>query len=484
MPEQEHTRKLSGSASWLAILGAAFFWVWLDRGMFDDALLFSTQQGIVELATIVLMIASVLSLVAVYVVVAGRGRWVAWPLRLMMVAACGGALGGLLCLVFRDTAGAIPFCLGGMLLGLSMGCQNVVWGTIAVSQGVEKTVLHISGAWGFSLFLNLLMIPLPKFAEGAVVMLLPVLSLVCYVALYRLQTYERFAIEFKQCVGDAPAKGRQAFGIDVQFLVVILVFCGVFGFVSWFAPVNLAPFGSQDAAYLAIARCGVALVFFFVCLVFSMKRVELLLRVALSLVAAGVVVLTIGVFVPTMNDPGRILVAMGYSGFDILVWTLISYYVRTSKKRAAQVIAVVMATEQIGISLGIGSGIAMDYVAIGAFEASIFLAAMNYLLLLACFALLRRYDRQPILLDDSPVDSSLSGDANIAVDRFAKNTGLTVREKEIAYLLAEGRNVPYISKKLFVSENTVKSHVRHIYEKSSVHNRQELLDKLEAIRSS
>lgn len=117
MSEQEHTRKLSGSASWLAILGAAFFWVWLDRGMFDNALLFSAQQSVVEFATVALMIASVLSFVAVYAVVARKGRWVAWPLKLMVVAACGGALGGLLCLAFRDATGAVFFCLGGVLLG-------------------------------------------------------------------------------------------------------------------------------------------------------------------------------------------------------------------------------------------------------------------------------------------------------------------------------------------------------------------------------
>lgn len=43
-------------------------------------------------------------------------------------------------------------------------------------------------------------------------------------------------------------------------------------------------------------------------------------------------------------------------------------------------------------------------------------------------------------------------------------------------LLAAGRNVPYIAESLCISENTVKSHVRHIYEKCGYHDRQELLD--------
>ena len=40
--------------------------------------------------------------------------------------------------------------------------------------------------------------------------------------------------------------------------------------------------------------------------------------------------------------------------------------------------------------------------------------------------------------------------------------------------------LPYIANELFVTTGTVKTNVRHIYEKSLVNNRQELLDKVEA----
>lgn len=482
MSERSRKIKLTGAASWLAILGAAFFWMWLDRGMFGSALLSSADQEAIEVATVVLMAANIMSFVVVYAVVARKGVWSDWPVKLVAAAALAGVLGGLICVLFRGADDALLSCIGGALLGAAMGFFNVVWGLIAVSQGVEKTVLHISGAWGISLFFNAAMAWAPVPVESLAVLLLPLLSLACYAILGRLQSRDRYAIEFRYGSDEPSAKRKKAFGIDMQFLVVILVFCCAFGFVSWFGAAGDPVSTGTDAEYLAIARCAVALIFFIVCCLFSMKNVGVLLRGALSLVAAGVVVLTIGVFIPPMNEPGRILVAMGYSGFDVLVWTLISYYSRASVSRAVQVIAVAMIAEQVGILLGIVSGIVVDRIAIGTFESSIFLAAMNYALLLACFALLRRYDSRPILSDDAPAETSLSGDSRIAVDRFAENAQLTSREKQVAYFLAEGRNVPYISKKLFVSENTVKSHVRHIYEKSGVHNRQELLDELEAIR--
>lgn len=63
---------------------------------------------------------------------------------------------------------------------------------------------------------------------------------------------------------------------------------------------------------------------------------------------------------------------------------------------------------------------------------------------------------------------------------FARAVGLTARETEILSLLVRGRTLPYIANELFVTTGTVKTHVRHIYEKYLVNNRQELLDKVEA----
>lgn len=63
---------------------------------------------------------------------------------------------------------------------------------------------------------------------------------------------------------------------------------------------------------------------------------------------------------------------------------------------------------------------------------------------------------------------------------FARAVGLTARETEILSLLVRGRTLPYIANELFVTTGTVKTHVRHIYEKTLVNNRQELLDKVEA----
>lgn len=63
---------------------------------------------------------------------------------------------------------------------------------------------------------------------------------------------------------------------------------------------------------------------------------------------------------------------------------------------------------------------------------------------------------------------------------LARACGLTPREGEILDLLARGRSKTHIAEAFFISENTVRNHVKHIYAKVDVHNRQELIDRIES----
>ncbi|MDO4442323.1 MAG: LuxR C-terminal-related transcriptional regulator, partial [Slackia sp.] len=58
----------------------------------------------------------------------------------------------------------------------------------------------------------------------------------------------------------------------------------------------------------------------------------------------------------------------------------------------------------------------------------------------------------------------------------AGDFGLSPRETDVLVLLAQGRTRLYVQEELVLSENTVKTHIGHIYRKLGVGNRQELLD--------
>ena len=54
--------------------------------------------------------------------------------------------------------------------------------------------------------------------------------------------------------------------------------------------------------------------------------------------------------------------------------------------------------------------------------------------------------------------------------------GLTEREREIACLMLKGRSVAHISSTLFLSQNTIRYHIKHLYQKTGVHSKQEFID--------
>lgn len=61
----------------------------------------------------------------------------------------------------------------------------------------------------------------------------------------------------------------------------------------------------------------------------------------------------------------------------------------------------------------------------------------------------------------------------------ARRYGLTSRESEVFLLLAGGRSAPFIRDELFISESTVRSHIKHIHAKMGVATKQDLLSLIE-----
>lgn len=80
---------------------------------------------------------------------------------------------------------------------------------------------------------------------------------------------------------------------------------------------------------------------------------------------------------------------------------------------------------------------------------------------------------------------SASEDAGAIRDRLSKQClvlqeryGLSMREAEVMELIARGNSMAAIADRLVISENTVRTHAKHIYTKLDIHRRQELLDML------
>ena len=65
------------------------------------------------------------------------------------------------------------------------------------------------------------------------------------------------------------------------------------------------------------------------------------------------------------------------------------------------------------------------------------------------------------------------------VAALAESYRLSPREVEVLELFAAGRSAAFIAELQFVTINTVRSHIKHIYSKCDVHSRQELITLIE-----
>lgn len=101
--------------------------------------------------------------------------------------------------------------------------------------------------------------------------------------------------------------------------------------------------------------------------------------------------------------------------------------------------------------------------------------AIGFIALMMVFFVAAQHAFFPAPLDRQ---SSLTAPVDLAAasKTLSKRFALTPREEEILGMLLQGRSGPYISEDLYLSKSTVKTHIRHIYDKTGVSSRQQLID--------
>lgn len=102
-----------------------------------------------------------------------------------------------------------------------------------------------------------------------------------------------------------------------------------------------------------------------------------------------------------------------------------------------------------------------------------------FLLIGLLVAISRHIRRLSELVDTAQQDEiKVNGGQEVALAAITHLKGITTREQEVCRLLLQGYSAPKIASKLYVSESTVRFHMKNMYRKLGVHSKQELLDLL------
>ncbi len=144
--------------------------------------------------------------------------------------------------------------------------------------------------------------------------------------------------------------------------------------------------------------------------------------------------------------------------------------------------AIERAVRLVAVLLGLGASSMMSaYVAAG--WAEMLLDAVIVLVMIATTLLLlsekELCSTWGIVLDEIPADQEHMLEKNrlgMKCTELSAQFGLSSREEEVLLLLAQKKRRSTIEHELYIAESTLKTHIRHIYQKLGIHSKDELYD--------
>lgn len=207
-------------------------------------------------------------------------------------------------------------------------------------------------------------------------------------------------------------------------------------------------------------------------------------------------------------EGSQIAVVITFVGVKIVAWTLMAELALLARARGTAPAALVYAA---GCLAGhIGEGVAGVLSVFGLVNQGVLLIVVVALLVgAAAFLFTGEMGKYPDIADAAPASGGedtlqsqkgLSrGEAPLSdavapastpvaqpslderIGELASAYMLSARETEVFRLWATGHTLKYIQEKLYLSPSTVKTHVRHIYDKTGVHSRSEIVELLDPL---
>ncbi|WP_139651088.1 helix-turn-helix transcriptional regulator [Raoultibacter phocaeensis] len=221
------------------------------------------------------------------------------------------------------------------------------------------------------------------------------------------------------------------------------------------------------------------------------KRVDIgsAYRIALPIAAGGFLLLAF-----IWNTGGGVansMVAMGWLITDVITWCIIANVVYTTKLPALILFGACEAATSLASLLGVGIGYTFaGFIETGSIAImALALVAVYLLSTVVLFVLKDRSiagytaersgetDALPKMEDATTTQRAAADDLFEQRCRaLAEQAQLTPRESDMLRCLAQGRSTQYMAERFTLSENTVKSHVRNVYQKLGVHSKQDVID--------
>lgn len=387
--------------------------------------------------------------------------------RLGHVGAAMGAVGTLLLLVPTHLPASDAIQTPAYLLcGCALGLLYLQWGPFYAKVSTRQAVAVLFSANIAAAALKCLVHFLPDPASAVVAASLPILSAVlCSQASALAPTADEPSVHFSK--GNAAGLWKMLAALAVfSFLAAFLIGHSV-GNQSAVAPVDFAAARAFEVFVSVVVMTYVV--------VFGRPfNFAQLWRIVLIALAADVLM-------QTLLPEFHLLRGIESAAWDLIVlfsWLTIADIARHADADPATVFGLGWPFYTLPFAIGSFAATSIGADGLGATSVAVVLFV---LLATSAFCLeVRDQDTKWIFSElDEGVEAPSSAEKShidARCSQIAEERGLSPRELEIMMYLCKGRTKAYIAETLYLSENTVRSHTKHIYTKLDVHSKRELMD--------
>ncbi len=446
----------------LALLTCYGYLLWLTEGVFYFRGLMTWEVTVAWLVNLVTMAATI----PFVVLMTSKGRHLIVSDRFVMgipIATCVLTLG--LCYT-PEGAGATAFfyvCAG--ILGVFEVIMWSLWAECTACARSRYSLGHVGVTFGVTFVCAYVLVAImPKGAIPLLVSVFPLLSGV-------------FLCRTRRCCGtEFPALLPRSLAASVKpnmLIVSSVVFtasaaatflCGIIPSYGILFPMGLAA---------GVLSGGIILLILAAIYGLSRKRLGIF-QLAPWVIIACIAAYALYLCGPETLSPASLLTLGCPMVFQVL---LVVYFGKLASKGyfpPTVTFSVSMLCTYVGFALG--DGLSLIYEAMPEPMSAPLVHGTCLVCMLLLSIVLVPLVRQEFLLTKLMSDPVSKEKAELICEEIAAEFKLSPREAEILKMLAQGATTNRIAEKYVISPNTVNTHIKHIYDKTSIHNRADLVD--------
>lgn len=496
-PGAEGARGALSAAEPRALVGSACLWSWFDAGFMGllapGAVGAAAAQGFSPSLLSSETLGTVVQAIVCVLLIAGSRRFGALVEERRFIVASGAAVAvcSLASALASTLSAPLVAAVARVLRSAFVSLAIASWGGLYCREGSRSALMYVTGGFALALPIDLVLLAMVQPACAAVASLLPLASALLlasvdedmrsYLALRRTPSPQPDAGPAPgaplRAMPSVPAARRASyFGIAPETVCGLSLIMAGFGYTQLQVSLETAAGLSavDGPVVIQLARGVVALGMFAVVLA-RPRWMDAVSRAGLLVFIAGFAAMPF-VLSPGMLWAAGMAVLCGYTVVDVLIWVVTAQAASIRSSDALRTVCLMrLLINCVCQALGRAAGVAVLVLAPEGLSGPLS-SLFGYLMTAGVVLLLYGHDIWDLFRAEPPVRASGPDARADRVAALAEERGLTPREREVFGQLAEGRSRPWIARRLGITESTVSTHARSVYEKLGVTDRQQLID--------